>query len=347
MVKKMKAKTSRRYLLLLTLIFAMSSSIAHANLGLKEIMYNGKIKCGVDMSAKTYGYKDKDGYLRGIGVELCKAYASATLGKEDAYEIVDSNDLNFERNLATKKIDIMFGASQLSAAKTPTSAAKDVDIMVYDTQGLLVRKKENAEDISSYANEKVCISTNPGEVYNIRKFSEDNNLNWGILAFQTREQTREAFLLKRCNMISGDKTYLISVFKNNLDENEEFEVLDDVVAIKPIYIYARSDNKDFLNTAKWIFNALKLSVDADINSNNIEIMIGTKDVMLQSLLGDNKTLWEKLNVKPNWLRASIKSLGNYDEIYTRTLGEDSEFKLDYPYNKTLKNGGILLSEPFL
>lgn len=55
------------------LFFASAvSEAAAADAGLRYIQTRGVVRCGTDLSAKTYAYKDADGYWRGIDADLCR-----------------------------------------------------------------------------------------------------------------------------------------------------------------------------------------------------------------------------------------------------------------------------------
>ena len=43
----------------------------------------------------------------------------------------------------------------------------------------------------------------------------------------------------------------------------------------------------------------------------------------------------------------IKAIGNYGEIYDRTVGEGSPLKLPRGLNKLWSDGGLMYSPPFL
>lgn len=107
------------------------------------------------------------------------------------------------------------------------------------------------------------------------------------------------------------------------------------------------DNNTLRIIVKWIFNALKLAEEHNINSKNVNVYIGSKDISVQNLLGDNPHLWNKFGLNPNWLRKAIEDLGNYGEIYERNIGKDSLLMMERRENNLLRNRGLISSQPFL
>ena len=124
-------------------------------------------------------------------------------------------------------------------------------------------------------------------------------------------------------------------------------LLPESIAIKPMYAIVAKDNNTLRIIIKWIFNALKLAEEHCITSQNVKINIGTKDLSLQNLLGDNPALWTKFGLNPNWLRKSIEDFGNYGEIYERNLGADSPLAIERNENRLIKDNGLISVQPFL
>ena len=181
----------------------------------------------------------------------------------------------------------------------------------------------------------------------MQKYISEYELDLSILPFKTQAQAKEAFLLNRCSLITGDSIYLQSLYKNALGGKESFEMVPEHIATKPIYAFVRKDNMKFKITAEWIFNAIKLAEDMDINSKNIDVIIGVSDVSAKNLLGDDPKLWEKYELRPTWVRKSIKENGNYEEIYERNFGKDSQNEISNESNKIISKGGLLTLQPFL
>ena len=65
------------------------------------------------------------------------------------------------------------------------------------------------------------------------------------------------------------------------------------------------------------------------------------------MLGGTAGLSKQLGLGDDWAYQIIKQLGNYGEIYDRTLGEHSALKLPRGLNKLWNEGGLLYSPPFL
>ena len=87
------------------------SEAAAADAGLRYIQTRGVVRCGTDLSAKTYAYKDTDGYWRGIDADLCRTLAAAVLGDKERIEMVNVTTNMVTNSLPNNKMDVMHGGA--------------------------------------------------------------------------------------------------------------------------------------------------------------------------------------------------------------------------------------------
>ena len=306
------------------------------------------MRCGTDLSAKTYAYKDADGYWRGIDADLCRTLAAAVLGDKERIEMVNVTTNMVSKYLTTNKIDVMLGGTPYSAGMEISSQATPVDVIYYDKQMFLARNADKAGSMEDYRGQKVCVVNNSEDQYNLEEYNARYNLDLKPLPFASSQRAKEAFLLNRCTLLTGNALYLTNTLKSANIKDENTRVLPEVISVKPVYAFASKNNNALRISAKWILNALKLAEDIGINSSNIDIFIGVEDTSTKNLLGVNDALWNRFKVRdPQWVRKALKEIGNYGEIYEKNLGRESEFKLEREQNRLLKDGGLIIPQPFL
>lgn len=222
-----------------------------------------------------------------------------------------------------------------------------VDILYYDQQMFLARKIEGATSMEAYKGAKVCVVSDTDDYHNLVNYSRAYKLDLVPLPFKLQQRATEAFLLNRCPLLTGNAIYLKNILTARFDGNKDVELLPESIALKPVYAIVAKDNNTLRIIVKWIFNALKLAEEHNINSKNVNVYIGSKDISVQNLLGDNPHLWNKFGLNPNWLRKAIEDLGNYGEIYERNIGKDSPLMMERHENNLLRNRGLISSQPFL
>ena len=324
------------------------SEAAAAHAGLRYIPTPGVVRCGTDLSAKAYGHKDTDGYWRGIDADLCRTLAAAVLGDKERIEMVNVTTNMVSKYLTNNKIDVMLGGAPYSAGMEISSQATPIDVIYYDKQMFLARNADKAGSMEDYREQKVCVVNNSEDQYNLEEYNARYNLDLKPLPFASSQRAKEAFLLNRCTLLTGNALYLTNTLKSAGIKDENTMVLPEVISVKPVYAFASKNNNALRISAKWILNALKLAEDIGINSSNIDIFIGVEDTSTKNLLGVNDALWNRFKVRdPQWVRKALKEIGNYGEIYEKNLGRESEFKLEREQNRLLKDGGLIIPQPFL
>lgn len=324
----------------------LSQNAAAVDAGFRYINTRGTIRCGTDLSAKTYAYKDEGGYWRGIDADLCRLFSIAIFGRSDRFEMVDVKSSQVNKAIATNKIDIMLGDVPGTATRDVSGKTTQAELMYYARQMFLAQKVEDASSMEAYKGKKVCIVTNSEDYYNLQDYSDKYNLDLQMLFFGERARAKEAFLLKRCDLYTGSEIYLKSIYEQINNDNMNLTLLPEVVAEKPVYAQIHKDNQTLRIAIKWIMNAMTLAEKKGINSKNIDIFIGVKDGSVKNLLGINPDLWNKFQLKPDWAKKAITELGNYGEIYERNLGSLSPFEIERGKNKLIEDGGLIKSQSF-
>ena len=105
-------------------------------------------------------------------------------------------------------------------------------------------------------------------------------------------KVREAFLLKRCQMVTAGALFLSGMKQSML--KSETKIYPDHIAITPVYALVRSNNEEFRVAVKWVLNALLLAEQYGINAQNINFFVSHNNPEIRNLMGDNPELWQNL-----------------------------------------------------
>lgn len=315
---------------------------------LKQIYAHQAVRCGTDLSSKTYAYKDKkEGVWKGIDADLCRALALAVFGNSSAIQMVNVNVDEIAKALQSNKIDIMLGNSAISANYEVSTNARAVDVIYFDKQVFMAHPIDNATSMQDYKGSTVCAMADSADAYNAKEYSRKYGLQLKIVPFKNMAEARNAFFTKRCKLFTATELYLTGLTKSVVNTGMNVQILPEVVAYRPVYAFADKKNVDWQVTSKWVLNALPLAESLGITSQNIDTIIGVDNLSTKYLLGIDKTLWNKFNVDPSWLRKAIKEMGNFGEIYERNIGQDSIIGVKRDKNNLIENGGYITTKPFL
>lgn len=309
---------------------------------LDYIRAQGKIRCGTNTKLKPFA-RLEDGIWYGIDADICKAFAIAILGDADKIEMINVEAGNVFKALANDQIDVMLSGTPMKSISEINEGVEDAGLLYYDQQLLMVDDEDKEPEY--YRGKKVCISTSSDYYRNFEEFNLKNDLNATYLTFNNMEKVQEAFLLKRCQMMTASALILSGIKQNMTKTNAK--IYSDQIAITPIYALVRSYNEELRLAIKWILNALLLAEQYGINGQNVNFFTSHNNPEIRNLMGDNPELWQNLGLRSLWLSDAVRILGNYGEIYDRNIGTDSEYKIERKQGKLLKDGGTVYPLPFM
>lgn len=322
---------------------ALAPQVQQQRSPIEQMVWNNKVRCGSDMSVKTYAHKE-DGVWSGIDADLCRIIAQALLGDNKKIQMVNVSQKNMSRALDEDRIDVMLSGGAYSAKTETSRQALSAGFLYYDHQMLMVHK-DDSDDLENYRGKKICISTDSDYYKNFDDYNMKYNLGIKYLTFNTLKEAKEAFLLNRCQMMTASGLMLHGILRDL--PGASAKVLKQEIALHPVYAYVQRDNAELRLALKWIFNALFLAEQYDINVQNLEFYSTNDNPEIRNLLGDDEQLWTDLKVKPHWLKEIISLLGNYRDIFDKDLGRDSEYQLKRGEGKLVKDGGTIYPLPFM
>ena len=329
------------------LLLAATEAFA-ADAGLRYIGSRGLIRCGTDLSTRSYAYKDEEKVWRGIDADLCRVFSMAIFGNSGSFEMIDVQANEISKALSSNKIDIMFGNNAMNASYEINSKANAVDIIYYAKQVFLAKPlEEEATSMAAYKGSNVCAVKNSEDLNNIYEYNRKFEAEFKPLSFINAAKAKEAFFLNRCPLLTANEIYLKGLAQSVVTKDKSMEILPEIVAYRPIYAYVNKENITLRIVSKWILNALLLAEAQNITSKNVDVFIGLTDNSTRNLLGAEKKLWLDFGLKPDWVQKAVRELGNYGEIYERNLGKDSDNKIERDKNNLIENGGLMKYQPFI
>ena len=258
--------------------------------------------------------------------------------------MVNVSQKNMSRALDENRIDVMLSGGAYSAKTETSRQALSAGFLYYDHQMLMVHKNDS-ENLKDYKGKKICISTDSDYFKNFDDYNFANDLGIRYLTFNTLKEAKEAFLLNRCQMLTASGLVLNGIIEERINSNAK--VLPQQIALHPVYAYVQRDNNELRLALKWIFNALFLAEQYDINAQNLSFFASNDNPEIRNLLGDDTQLWTDLKAKPQWVREVISLLGSYKDIYDKNLGADSGYHLDRKEGRLVKDGGTIYPLPFI
>ena len=121
-------------------------------------------------------------------------------------------------------------------------------------------------------------------------------------------------------------------------------MLPELFSKEPLGPVVRSDDEQWFDINKWLFNALLAAEEFNITAGNIDdVRRASANPEVKRLLGAQPGLGKPLGVDDEWAYRAIKAVGNYGELferYIRPLG------VERGPNRLHRDGGLMYPLPF-
>jgi general L-amino acid transport system substrate-binding protein len=135
---------------------------------------------------------------------------------------------------------------------------------------------------------------------------------------------------------------MLAISLTQTDKPNDHVILPDVLAVEPNAAAVRQGDDNWVDIINWTFSALLIAEQYDITSANVdEKKANPGNPTVARLLGQTPGVGTRLGLKDDWAYNVIKHLGNYKEIFERTLGGKSPYRLPRGVNALIENGGVM------
>jgi len=309
-----------------------------------SVKASGLLRCGSDGAREDYTRLDAHGDLTDLAGEICKAVAVAVLGPHARTDLHVWPD---EQHMLTSLRD---GSSDLAIGATPTIESETAfgvafaPPVFYDGQGFLVR--DGIASVAELAGKQVCFMDDAMLGEHLRFAMRARNIAYLPFPFQEVGEMLAAAGDEHCAAISGNVSQLRTLRAGFAPIGKRFKLLPTVLTQDPVAPTFRADDRRWGMIVAAVVNALLQADDSGVTAANAEQMQASGNPAIQRLIGSRSIGAGRLIGLPDhWALAVIEAVGNYGEIYARTLGADSGFELPRGANQPWSRGGVMYALP--
>jgi general L-amino acid transport system substrate-binding protein len=148
-----------------------------------------------------------------------------------------------------------------------------------------------------------------------------------------------------CTVLTGDVT-LLAYEKSRLASGADQMLLPELITKEPYGPAVRLGDDGWFAIVRWTAMALVAGEELGISSSNVDMMKASPSHEVRRFLGLDADLGAPLGLSRDWAYQIIKQVGNYGELFERTLGQSSSLKLDRGLNNLWTKGGLMYAAPF-
>lgn len=311
---------------------------------LDTVKQRGTLQCGVSEGVAGFSEKDAQGTWRGFDVDFCRAVAAAVLGDADKVAFTPLSAGERFNALKGGKVDLLARNSTWTLEREAQLGLAFAGITFHDGQGFLAKRALNVDGALALDKAKVCVEAGTTTQANLADFFKANSMAYEEKAFPSAAEALAAFQSGQCDVLSRDQSALHGE-RLKLAKPADAVVLPDVISKEPLGPVVRSDDFAWFTVVKWVNFALINAEELGISAGNVEEAQKSQKPDVRRFTGAEGGFGKALGLDADWAIRSVKTGGNYAEIYERNLGTGSKLAIPRGLNQLWNMGGVLYAPP--
>jgi len=159
--------------------------------------------------------------------------------------------------------------------------------------------------------------------------------------WQEESEMDDAMSVGRCDAVSAYLSRLANL-RNNYQALQQDVLLPETLTLVPAAAAYRGDDRQWAMIIDWTLYALVQAEASGITQSNVQRQADNEDPVAQRLLGVDRSASRALGLDAaDWAAQVIAVVGNYGEIYDRTVGMKGSLKLPRGLNALWLDGGLM------
>ncbi|HJW91232.1 MAG TPA: transporter substrate-binding domain-containing protein [Anaerolineales bacterium] len=314
---------------------------------LTAVQSRGNLICGVNGQLPGFSFLDPEGNFSGFDADFCRALAAAIFGDPSKVEFRPTTTQERFTVLQTSEIDVLIRNTTWSLVRDTELGLNFTVITFYDGQGIMVPADSGIASLQDLEGGTICVQKGTTTELNLADVMATEGISYTPAVYDDVNATYGAYAEDRCDAVTSDKSQLSSVAKGLLPDPDNHLILDLTLSREPLGPVVRHGDDQWFDIVKWTIFATIAAEEYGISSANIDEMVGSaENPEFRRLLGLEGDLGLKLGLTNEFAYNAIKMVGNYAEIYDRSLGEGTQTFIPRGLNSLYSDGGVLYSPPF-
>ena len=318
---------------------------------LAAVQDRGVLNCGVNDAVPGFGFLTPEGEYEGFDVEFCRVVAAAVLGDANAVEYTALTAEARFTALQAREIDVLIRNTTWTASRDGGENASFTTTTFYDGQGMMVRSDDGYGSLDDMDGTAICVLSGTTTELNLESVFVSLGLDYEPLTFEDNDTLREAFLEERCDGWTSDKSQLAG-FRASWPDDEggpdALTILDETMSKEPLGPVTLDGDTEWFDAVHWAVISTIQAWEFDIDSTNVGDFLDVnpeEEPEIARFLGVDG-FDAGLGLTPDFVVNVLEQVGNYEEIYNRTVGPDTALGLEPGPNTLWTEGGLLYASPY-
>ncbi len=286
---------------------------------LDAIRARGQLVCGVNTGLAGFAQPDSQGVWRGFDTDYCRAVAAAIFGDPNKVRFVPTTAQSRFTALQSGEVDILSRNTTWTLSRDTSLGLDFTATNFYDGQGFMVKASSGVKTARELDGATICVQPGTTTEQNLTDWARANRIRFTPVVIERLEEVVGAYVAGRCDAYTTDISGLAATRSAQANPRDHL-ILPDVISKEPLAPAVRQGDARFADLVRWVHFALIAAEELGVTQANADQMAASDTrPEVQRLLGKNGGLGQMLNVDNAWALNAIKAVGNYGEVFQRSL----------------------------
>jgi general L-amino acid transport system substrate-binding protein len=324
----------------------LSAAPAFGGATVERVRASGSLRCGVIATPEDWNKTDLHGPLAPLAIQICKAVAVAVDGSRATVNVAPfTSELEAEAQLSKGVVDLVVGVTPDATSMWHWSISFGPPVF-YDGQGVLVRGDDPVATIAGLAGHKVCVVEGTDNEKVLLARTVARGIAIVPLPFQEEGEMDDGLAVRHCDAVSAYVSRLAQLRNAYPKQLADDRILAEQLTLSPVAPAYRRDDPQWGMIVDFTVHALVQAEASGVTQANVVAREASEDPVVQRLLGVDWATSRALGLPArDWAAQVIAAVGNYGEIYERTVGVNGTLKLPRGLNALWTDGGLMRPLP--
>ena len=283
------------------------------------IKSRGQLVCGVSTGVAGFSLADSKGVIQGIDADTCRAVAAAILGDATKVRFVPTTTTNRFTALQSGEIDLLVRSTTWTLGREGNLGLEFAGVNFYDGTGFLVKSSAGVKSVKDLDGATICVQPGTSTELAIADYFRLNKLKFTPVLIQDLAEIQNTYLAGRCDSYSTDASGLAAFRYQQGPKAEEHVLLPEIISKEPLGMMVRKGDDKFFDLVRWTLFAMLQAEESGVTSKNVDEMLKSTNPDIRRLVGTEGDMGKALGVDNRWAVSIIKGVGNYGEMWDRTV----------------------------
>ncbi len=313
---------------------------------LKTVLDRGQLICGINGQLAGFSVLEADGSYSGIDAEFCRAVAAALFNDVSKVEYRPLTTQNRFAALQTGEVDVLMRNTTFTTNRDTAVGLEFLPTTFYDGGGILVPKSANVTTLQDLEGATICVLSGTTNEQVLTDTFNAQNISFTPLTFGEANALYAALNEGRCDAATSDKSQLAGQRASLLTNPGDWVIMDITLSKEPLGPAVLQNDAQWADVVRWVIYATWYAEELGITSQNVDDRLANGDTNTKRFLGGTGSLGADMGLTNDAFYRVIKLVGNYGEIFEKTLGPNTKFNVPRGLNVPYTEGGLQYSPPF-